>query len=347
MSTSYIITNTWTHAQRGHARDELRTIKQLLMTFSIRTQIVSVHSEFGDVNARSLGVTLHRMKLDHLRLFKPFVDFQISRDLSRCIKKGIRLAQPSLSTIVITSSRVNHLMELEKLLTGQNRPRIRILNSPNSSFEWESFANFIGRISIAPVIAMEVESSVIESRKYLGGVIHTPSHYGLQREVSSLNAARKEVGIFWPIGRNVSFGDVKSILNKTRFLNPIVKLPASVDMNRFKKVYPSMTFIPKETNDLEFRTYLSNIKVALLAHKNYTRQSSGYAGYFLANNVPIITSKTNSFFTELEKFGDFHAIEDYEEDLSDFLAYLEDKPLSVNRNFYNRFVIDSWKSFLL
>jgi len=82
-------------------------------------------------------------------------------------------------------------------------------------------------------------------------------------------------------------------------------------------------------------------------HKNYVRQSSGYAGYFLANDVPVITSKSNSFFTELEEFGDFHAIEDYEENLYEFLVYVDSKPLSKRNEYYHDFSTVAWKSFLL
>ena len=69
--------------------------------------------------------------------------------------------------------------------------------------------------------------------------------------------------------------------------------------------------------------------------------------YFLANDVPVITSKSNSFFTELEEFGDFHAIEDYEENLYEFLVYVDSKPLSKRNEYYHDFSTVAWKSFLL
>ena len=347
MSSSYTITNTWSHAKVGHAQDELSTVQYFLKEFSVEAQIASLDSEFGDVNITSLGVTLHQIKLDHSRLFKSFVDQQILRDLSRCVRKGIKLAPSVPSTVVITSSRFGHLMKLGQLLTGQKKPRLRILDAPKTSQEWESFARFVKQTGIDPVIAMEVESSVIESIKHLGEVIYVPSHYGLQRETPSMNAVRKRIGIFWPVGRIFTLKDIETILFKSRFLHPIVKLPAGVEIDKYRAAYPSMTFIHHNTTDLEFRQYLSQIKIALLMHKNYVRQSSGYAGYFLTNNVPIITSKSNSFFTELVKFGDFYAIEDYEDNLYEFLADIRNKPLGHSSETYYHFTVKSWKSFLL
>ena len=313
----------------------------------MQAQIASVDSDFGDVSICSIGFKLQKAKLDHSRIFKHFVDSQLLRDLSRCIKKGTRLGLPSPSKVVVTSARVNHVMKLEKFLMRQNQPRIRLLDSPSSPREWMSFAKLVGRIGVKPVIAMEVESSVIESREYVGGVIHVPSHYSLHKEEPSINTERKKIGIFWPVGRNYSPETVHILLQKTRLLSPIVKLPGGLDMNKFKSAYPTITFVPPGISNFEFREFLSHIKVALLAHENYVKQSSGYAGYFLANSVPILTSKTNSFFTELKKFGQLHAIENHEDDLSDFLVFLKDKPLSIYNNSYNNFTIESWKSFLL
>ena len=347
MSSSYTITNTWSYAKVGHAQDELNTIKNFLKKFSVEAQIASLDSEFGDISITSFGVMLHQMKLDHSRLFKPLVDRQILRDLSRCVRKAITQVQSYPSTIVITSSRLNHLIRLEKLLIGQYKPRIRILDAPKTSREWDYFMRFVNQSGIEPIIAMEVKSSVIESIKYLGKVIHVPSHYGLQRELPSINAARNRIGIFWPVGRSFTLRDIEIILHKSRFLNPIVKLPASVEVDEYRVTYPNITFIPHGTTDSEFRLYLSQIKIALLMHKHYVRQSSGYAGYFLANNVPVITSKSNSFFTELEEFGDFHAIEDYEENLNEFLVYVDSKPLSNRNEYYHDFSTAAWKSFLL
>jgi hypothetical protein len=347
MSNSYTITNTWSHAKVGHAQDELNTIKNFLKKFSVEAQIASLDSEFGDIRITSLGVTLHQMKLDHSRLFKPLVDRQIFRDLSRCVRKAITQVQSPSSTVVITSSRLNHLIRLDKLLVGQYKPRMRILDAPKTSREWEYFTRFVNQAAIEPIIAMEVKSSAIESIKYLGEVIHVPSHYGLQRETPSINAARNRIGIFWPVGRSFTLSDIEIILRKSRFFNPIVKLPASVEIDEYRVAYPNITFIPHGTTDSEFRLYLSQIKIALLMHKNYVKQSSGYAGYFLANNVPIITSKSNSFFAELEEFGDFYAIEDYEENLSEFLVYVDSKPLSNSNEYYHDFSTAAWKSFLL
>lgn len=313
----------------------------------MQAQIVSVDSDFGDVSICSIGFKMQKAKLDHSRIFKHFVDSQLLRDLSRCIKKGTRLGLPSPSKVVITSARVNHIMKLEKFLMRQNQPRIRLLDSPSSSREWMSFAKLVGRIGVKPIIAMEVESSVIESREYLGGVIHVPSHYSLHKEEFYINTEREKVGIFWPVGRSYSPETVHKLLQKTRFLDPIVKLPGSLDINAFKSAYPTITFVPPGISNFEFREFLSHIKVALLAHENYVKQSSGYAGYFLANGVPILTSKTNSFFTELKKFGQLHAIESHEDDLSDFLVFLKNKSLSLNSNYYINFTIESWKSFLL
>jgi hypothetical protein len=344
---SYAITNSWTHADHGHALDELLSIKQFLQSNAEEVVIVSTNPNFGDLRMPSIGYRLHRLRLDHSRLFKPKIDSKLMDDLIAGLEKVVAIKSNKNLEIVITSSRLNNFFQLEKLAKRKIRLRIRMLDSPKTTEEWVRFLRCSESLSSDSVIAMEVKSSVIESQQYLDGVIHVPSHYGMQTESASINTARDRVGIFWPVGRSFSVDKVLNFLNYVDSLKPIVKLPNHMNSKEFRKMFPRIEFVEKGLGNMQFRAILSKVKVAILGHRGYTNQSSGYAGYFLANNVPIFVSSSNSFFDEIKNLGQVYDLENSLDQNLGLVTSLLDRDLILERNPYAILVEDIWKTFLL
>jgi hypothetical protein len=346
VTTKYLITNTWTQAKHGHARDELITIKNFLTSSSIEASILSVDSEFGDFPIRSVGRSLQRLHFDRSRALKPFVDYCYGKDLSRGIRKANARAWSPGIRVAITSSRFNHVTKLENSLQLEDKLRIRMLDAPSKEKDWIHLANCLKRMSKESVVAMEVKSSVIESQKYFDNVIHVPSHYGMQTEDAYVNSARDKVGVFWPVGRSFQFNEVITLIDEVKTLEPIVKLPSGFNTSVFKKLYPRIEFLETGLKEKEFRDILSSVKVAVLGHVNYENQSSGYSGYFLANNIPMFVSATNSFFGEIKNQGQVYALEAVKDSVFDLISKLMDRELSLDKNPYADFVEKSWKRFL-
>ena len=344
--SEFIITNTWTHARHGHAHDELVSIKSFLASGSIGVQILSLDPEFGDLKMRSIGLALQSVRLDHSRVFKDYVDSCFGKDLSRGIRKALAKRDSPNVKVVITSSRFKHLLKLDNPRYFNGKLHVRMLDAPRNTREWESLAKSLRYLSQDAAIAMEVESSVLESQNYLNGVMHVPSHYGIQIEGNSINKARDRVGVFWPVGRGFSNNEIVKLLEELKSLNPIVKLPSGVETQLYMKQFPELEFVHHGLSDLEFRLVLSKVKVAVLGHRDYINQSSGYAGYFMANNVPMLVSRKNSFFGEFSKWGRIYAREDYVNNTRELIADLLNRGLVLEKFSYAKFVESAWKSFL-
>ena len=344
-SRKFLITNTWTYATHGHARDELLRIKCLIAQNSADSKIISIDSEFGDVKSHSWGSLLQKLKLDHSRIFKAGVDSCLVKDLSRGIQKAIAGSESLSTTLVLTSSRIKHLTMLDHNFSFLKRPRIRVLDAPRDEAEWEDLVVRVEDNEIRPIIAMEVKSSVTESQSYLSGVKHVPSHQGLHFEGEGVNVARNRVGVFWPVGRSFKLAEVESILEKVETLSPIVKLPNGLDHSTILSRYPKLELIPKDIGNSDFNSFLSKVKVAILGHKDYFRQSSGYLGYFLANNVPVLVSNSNSFFEEFSNLGQLYAMEETRS-LLDLVHDLADSELVLTRSLFSLNVEKAWKDFI-
>lgn len=347
MREKYIITNTWTHARHGHAHDELLSIKNFLSFNSIQAQILSVDYKFGDLRIRSLGRTLQNLHLHHSRIFKPLVDSSYGRDLSRGLKDSLLNEQISETSVVVTSSRFQHLLKLGDSLKAYDDIRIRILDAPKNRGDWESLAKFLSRLKNRSTVAMEVKDSVVDAEKYLDNIIYVPSHFAMQTESVDTNKSRNKVGVFWPVGRSFSTSEVLSLLNQVKVFDPIVKLPSHMEASSMKLLYPKIEFIEAGLGVMQFREILSRIKVAILGHRGYTNQSSGYAGYFLANNVPIFASNSNSFFGEIKELGLVYSLESNLDHSLGLITKLFNGDLNLARNPYAIFVEESWKTFLL
>jgi hypothetical protein len=175
--------------------------------------------------------------------------------------------------------------------------------------------------------------------------MYLPSHYGLQFEGSDVNVARNKLGIFWPVGRSFTDTEVETLLEQVKSFAPVVKLPNGLKTSVIKNKFPEIEFIPNGLNQREFRKILSEIKVAILGHKSYFNQSSGYVGYFLANNVPVVVSKTNSFYEEFMNKGQLYAIEDLKS-LTGLIHECMNAKLNLNKNQFCNEISLAWKNFL-
>ena len=85
----YLLTNFWTYAKHGHARDEILRVKEHLARTNNRNKIISVSPMFGDNASFSLGNLAQNLRFDHTRLLKKWVDSRLIKDLEKNILRSV------------------------------------------------------------------------------------------------------------------------------------------------------------------------------------------------------------------------------------------------------------------
>ena len=298
---SAIITNLWTYANHGHSRSELLQIRELLNDLGISVEIVTLVDDYGISPRFSLGKATHRLRLDHSRYFKNWVDKRLIRDLGKILKRVVEISSATETQVALTSAKISHAREISRSWKlREKKVSIRFLDTPQSNEDWLALSKDLNESLSVQNIAFELKSSVKEAECYFSNVIHVPAAQSLHVESKEVNERRFRVGAFWPVGRSFNLDKIKILLEAIEDFKPIVKLPATLNTREFHAKYPQISFIKQGTPDEEFRKILSTIKVAVLGHENYVNQSSAYASYFVSNDVPVLTSKENAFFIDLE-----------------------------------------------
>jgi hypothetical protein len=346
-SLDIFLTNFWTYANHGHALGELIRTKDFLEVMGNKSRIISLSSNIYP-NLR-LGIKMHRLKLDHNIVFKRIVDNLLIRDLEFAISKSISINSNEIGKIVFTSARTNHASRIDigKLL--KNNPeielRIRLLDEPRDSHALEKLKE-LNKCGV--LFAMESLKSIEEFRKFIPTLIHVPAAQTLFTKSELENrGSRNRVGVFWPVGRSYDENQIKRILRLTAPYNPVVKFPSGLDRSLLDERFPNIDIVADGLDEEQFSNLLSTIRIAILPHQGYIKQSSAYASYFASRNVPVITSKSNSFFQELSSYSEFIDLESNIQDLKGVISSALSTEMNYETTKYSIYSNKQWQKFLL
>lgn len=341
----YLLTNTWTHAAHGHARGEIRQIKDYLAKSNAQSEIISISPEFGECSNFSLGNLAHNLKFDHTRFLKKWVDRRLIQDLERNLLSAVGRKRNTKTKIIITSARFGHVLQLKKITKIQNDLHIRLLDSPNSDEEWQNLKLLVNESESRVKLAFEFRPTAEMALKYIDGVSHVPAAQSLTSFSEKQIIDRNRLGIFFPVGRKSMDNKIEFFLEALSEFYPYVKLPDYIDSRKFIQRYPKVIFMPRDLPNNMFDSILNQIKVGVLGHENYVNQSSAYASYFASKNVPVIVSENNAFFSEFRHFN-FHDIPGQKALLRNLVKKLMKEELNLEQSPYSFYASQAWESFL-
>lgn len=341
----FLLTNPWSYVKHGHASSELAQVHQLLEENGTRNCIVSVGRTLNKSNHPSLGYVAQKMKLDRSIIFKNWIENRLIKDLQENLKRQIIRNSDSHVRIVMTSSRFSHAIRFSKSWERTTNFSIRLIDSPLDDSVWQDFFHLYFEYNQEGRIAFEHKTSLERAMQYSNRVIHVPAAQGLMVEPKLANLKRDRVGLFFPVGRSFEQAKVYELISAIENLNPIVKIPNYIDKKQASNYFPKVEFLKSNLTDMQFRDILLQIKVAVLGHENYIRQSSGYVSYFVANNVPVLASQSNDFFGEFEG-GTLFAKPEDKMDLNNLLTSLLAEKNSQDESEFAEYTRRQWKLFL-
>lgn len=346
ISRRYILTNTWTHANHGHARSELNQVSNFIENLGFESRIVSIAKDFGISHYPSVGRLAHNFKLDHLRYFKAWIDSRMLSDLQRNILYELSKKEKTNHKIVLTSIKYDQVFKLENLWLGQRDVAIRLLSVPSYPENWKKLIDLIKKAEFSTTIAVESIESATFSKQLYERILHVPAAQSLRIESNETNLRRNRIGLFFPVGRKVNESRVVKLLEIARVFQPIVKLPNNFKNKCIEQNFPEVEFISNGTSDDAFQRILSTVKVAILGHENYVNQSSAYANYFVSNGVAVVTSPNNDFFSEFPQ-GRMFALLEEKKSLINLLTMLMSSESKSEDSDYALYAQSQWREFLM
>ncbi len=345
-SSLFLLTNTWTHAKHGHARGELDQVSKFLESKQLESRIVGNSRSFGDYPKFSLGEFAHRMKSDHSRLFKNWVDERLIYDLESNISRVSKELKANLTKAVFTSIKYSHISRFSRLWDLDCNFSFRFIDLPADKGLYEKSFRLGKKAKSNYTFAIENKRSLEAVCKFWPSIIHVPPAQSLRTESNDLNQARRRIGIFFPVGKPSNTEFVLELINTTRHLNPIIKLPANMMSSAIIERYNDCDFVSPGLTNEEFNKILSSIKVAILGHQNYIHYSSAYASYFISNNVPVVVSKNNLFEEEFGKQLVFSLPTKNQGELADIVRELYSHPIKEEKSEYAEYASNQWLKFI-
>jgi hypothetical protein len=287
-----LLTNQWTEYPHGHARTELRLVKELLEERGIRSEILSNSSEFGDLYSKTRCFSrLIPKKIIRGPLYRFKVKFDES-EKSRTWQSELSHRAP-LYPLVVTSGFWSQLLNaLNK--SGINRIWFRLISPPAKC------------LASAPEIQLVLEA-IRSGRLFLGvettdGLNYLNSHFGINAKlVPPITSVTKDVikgnrvGIIWSVTDPATISEIKSELSYFDPKEILVKLPIGIDPKELDNMPNGIEVIPNGISDDCFSAQIEKLDFAYLPHKDYLLRGSGLITSLLGSGVVVFTHANNSF----------------------------------------------------
>jgi hypothetical protein len=345
-----ILSNTWTYARHGHAQHELKKIEEFLLKTGTTSRIVRLEEVFRKQPPYiSLGLLGHKLKLDHRKVFKEIIDRNLLWDLARRVEEECNSHSViKQKRIAFLSCRYKQIPELCKKLNKKMDYRFRLLDSPKSRNEWQSFAKFITSFSKTTYLGWEDFESSEAASEFLSKSLHVPNSYSLERSEMSHDSRRQFVGVFWPIASGDGPREVHALLEALEGIPIKVRLPSNVDKSSLGVFGKGIEYINRNMSDRKYVEQLHTIAVGILPHKNYLNRGSGYASYFATNRIPFFARSSNTFVRELSRFTEIRILSNSENPRkADVIALLNHRENSRQKSDYFDYSSRQWRTFLL
>jgi hypothetical protein len=304
------LTNEWTHASMGHAREELGIAKGLLSKYGLGSQILSRANDFGDLYIKrrririskvlpKRGPIYYRNKANELQSF--------GDEIQDTLNKRDELTQ---NHVIFTSMHGNSLRLVIPKIKNEFI-RTRLISLPTDEREWEAFIQIVRSDSLfmSEEVFVETRSQarlIYEKVGFTPKVV--PPISGL---VPFINSPREKVGrrigIFWPIANPESDTRFRMLINQLKDYEVLIRPPGNLKMNQ---VSENIEILERNLGAEEFVEKISGVDVAILPHFSYSTRGSSLASMFTGLGIPIIANSKNSFYEDLEPSGLCFPLED-------------------------------------
>jgi hypothetical protein len=299
--TSYLY-NPWTNIKHGHARSELIMAKKLLIENDYSCEILSTSLEFGDSqininNNRSFDIPKW---LQRGPIFR-FSNKRYKKQEAKSLLDYLKLNSGNMPyQVVITSARSDLLSLVKEDGLGKVDFKIRLIELPKSKesiFELRDIADL-------PNVLLAIETSDASAAlEKLGirNVLTVPPIQGLIPEDS--RTLGKRVGLLWPVSYEETEYDFRLLMDSIRDFEAIVRLPGNFEGKATRNRYRGHVYIDRGISEQEFNAYISQIRIAILPHRNYIFRGSGLAAILAGSGATILAFKSNSFFKDIASYS--------------------------------------------
>jgi hypothetical protein len=338
--------NPWTNIGHGHARSELIMAKKLLTNNDYACEILSISRDFGDIliDGGVHSESLLPSWLDRGPIFR-FSKQRREDQRTESLVDFLKSETCELSgQIVITSARIEILNLVERRDLDHLEFRIRLIEPPRKPEEIRR----LRRISRLPRVSLAIETSdAREVLEKLGicEVMTVPPIQGLIPEVNK--TVGEKIGLLWPVSFEESEKNFKSFMNSIRGLNAIVRLPGNFEGEATRDRYPGHTYIDRGISEEDFNGFISQIRVAILPHRDYDLRGSGIAAILAGSGATIFSFKGNSFYSDIAQHASIIPLDDLVKS-KDFLTTRLNQELLVNprTSEYKSWTQNCWEEFL-
>lgn len=338
-----ILTNQWTEYSHGHARTELRLLKNLLAEKGITSQILSADPHFGDIQStisnfnKFIPSQIDRGPL-HRKILR-YKDYQLTK-----MWEAVMASNGNHSTLVLSSGFWPLLLlTLKKPLVS--KLIFRLISPPDLYSVSDSDLSLIFKALNSERLLLGIET--LDGQKFLQTNLGIEATFvpPLSTTTAVLNPSK--IGIIWSVTDSATALDITSVIEKFEEKEILVKLPVGIDLNQLKCDTTNVEVIPNGITDELFATQIGRLKSAYLPHRHYRLRGSGLVTSMLGSGISVLVHEENSFVEDFNfsKLLNVTNERNLETDLGIMENLESDRNLEAKK--IRTFINTKWEEFLV
>ena len=323
-----ILTNQWTEYSHGHARTELRLLKEFLTQIGISSQILSSDPNFGDIHSPVTSRTVLIPKIINRGPVHRWTLKNQESQLARMWESEVA-SIPDEPILIVSSGFWPQLVQTLK----KKRIRkliFRLISPPEVGST---------RISEVKHVLDSIQSqNLILGIETLDGVEYLRENFGISATfvpplspIGDTFLNSNKIGIIWSVTDTASISEISAILNQLDSDELVIKLPIGVKVDQLTCDLSRTEIIPNGISDELFAKRVGSLESAYLPHRNYKLRGSGLVATLLGSGVNVLAHEENSFIQDF-RFSKLLFTTNDSEIISDLLHLRNLGTLKTTRN---------------
>jgi hypothetical protein len=157
----------------------------------------------------------------------------------------------------------------------------------------------------------------------------------------------EKIGLLWPVSFEENEENFKSFMNSIRGFNAVVRLPGNFEGKATRDMYPGHTYVDRGISEEDFNGFISQIRVAILPHRDYDLRGSGLAAILAGSGATIFSFKGNSFYNDIAQHASIIPLDDLVKSSNVLTTRLNQELLANSRTSdYRSWTQNCWEEFL-